>query len=146
MNLGDAYSIVILLHLVADLLFVGGLLLSALMLTALSFQGAAEVGGEARLVGFLRRWNRFVTSPALVLAWLLGAWLAHTAGWFGAHWLMAKLVLVIALSGLYGVLSAALRRASATPPAVPSRAWRTTAPIAILAVAAIVWLVLLKPF
>ena len=56
------------------------------------------------------RWDRRVTNPALGLVWLLGLTLAWQGGWFSAHWLWAKLVLVTVLSALHGNQSATLRR------------------------------------
>ena len=94
----------------------------------------------------MRRLNRAVTGPALVIAWACGLWLAWQAGWFASGWLHAKLVLVLALSALHGTLSAALRRACAPMPAVPARAWRVTPALALGAIVAVVWLALMKPF
>ena len=87
-----------------------------------------------------------VATPSLVLAWLLGAWLAQRAGWFGAGWLHAKLVLVLLVSGLHGGLSGTLRRLAAQPPVAPSRAIWIAIPVALTAFVAIGWLVLVKPF
>ena len=146
MNPATRYDLVTLLHVSADIVFVGGLLAAALVSTALSFQTTPELLKEQRLIAGVRRWHRSVTSTALVLAWVCGIWLALQAGWFASGWLQVKLVLVLALSALHGLLSAALRRAGAPAPAVPARAWRVTPVLALVAVAAIVWLALMKPF
>ena len=45
----------------------------------------------------------------MVIAWVLGLWLAWKGGYWAAHWLHAKLALVVLLSGLHGYLSAATR-------------------------------------
>jgi protoporphyrinogen IX oxidase len=39
----------------------------------------------------------------MVATWLLGLWLAWKGNLFGAGWLQAKIVLVLALSGLHGL-------------------------------------------
>jgi putative membrane protein len=140
------YDLVRLLHISADIVFIAGLLVGALVLAALSFQSASDMARERRLIDAARRFNRVVTGPALVIAWICGTWLALQAGWFASHWLQVKLVLVLGLSAVHGSLSAALRRASATEPIVPSRAWRVTPALALGATAAVVWLALLKPF
>jgi putative membrane protein len=145
MNAASRYDAVTLLHVGADILFIGGLLAGTLVLTALSFQTAATLARERRLVDGMRRWNRAVTGPALVVAWGCGLWLALEAGWFASHWLHAKLVGVLALSALHGVMSAALRRAGASPPVLPGRAWRVAPALEISAVVAVVWLALMKP-
>jgi len=140
------YDLVRVLHIGTDLVFIAGLLAGALALAALSFQAPADVARERRLADGLRRFNQVVTGPALAIAWLCGLWLAWQAGWFASHWLQAKLGLVLALSAMHGNLSASLRRACASPPAVPSSAWRIAPALVLGATAAIAWLALLKPF
>ena len=146
MDSATIYDLVRVLHISADIVFIAGLLASMLVLAALSFQSATEMTKERRLIDAIRRFNRAVTGPALVMLWACGLWLAWRAGWFASGWLHAKLVLVLALSALHGGLSAALRRACAPAPAVPARAWRVTPALALGAVVAIVWLALMKPF
>jgi putative membrane protein len=146
MSLATLYSLVVLLHLSADIVFVASLLAGSLVLAALSLQPAAEMARSHGLVVGMRRWHRAVTTPALLVVWACGLWLAWRAGWFASGWLHAKLALVLVLSGLHGMLSAALRRASAASPAIPSRAWRVLPAIALVIAAVVVWLALMKPF
>jgi putative membrane protein len=54
-----------------------------------------------------RRLLEVIINPAMVISWVVGLWLAWTAGWFSAGWFHAKLVLVLALSGVHGYFSAA---------------------------------------
>lgn len=146
MSPATRYDLVRLLHVSADIVFAAGLLAAALVMAALSFQAAPDLAKERRLIAGLRRWHRSVTTTALVLAWLCGLWLALQAGWFASTWLHVKLVLVVALSALHGLLAVALGRADALAPSVPARAWRLTPVLALLAVVAVVWLALMKPF
>ena len=146
MDAATTYDLVRVLHIGADIVFIAGLLAGVLVLAALSFQSAADMLKEHRLVDAMRRFNRVVTGPALVILWACGLWLAWRAGWFASGWLHAKLALVLALSALHGGLSAALRRACAATPAVPARTWRVTPALALGAVVAIVWLAVMKPF
>jgi protoporphyrinogen IX oxidase len=146
MSPSTLYELVRVLHVSADIVFIAGLLAGALVLAALSFQAAPDLVKERRLIDAMRRLNRIVTGPALVIAWICGTWLALQAGWFASHWLQLKLVLVLALSAVHGNLSAGLRRACATAPAVPARGWRATPALALVATAIVVWLALMKPF
>jgi len=146
MSPATRYDLVVLLHVTADRVFVAGLLAASLVLAALSAHDAAPRAGERRLIATVRRLHRIVTGPALVLAWACGVWLAWQAGWFHSGWLHVKLALVLALSAFHGVLSGALRRASADAAAPPARAWRVLPLFALAAIAAVVWLALLKPF
>ncbi len=146
MSPATRYDLLRVLHLGADIVFIAGTLAAALVLAALSFQPAASLAKERRLVGAMRRWHRAVTTPALLLAWACGIALALQAHWFASGWLHVKLALVLALSGLHGVESAALRRAGADAPAVPARAWRAMPALALGAIIAAIWLALFKPF
>jgi uncharacterized membrane protein len=146
MNAATRYDLVRLLHISADIVFIAGLLAGALVLAALSFQDRTGLAKDHRLVDGMRRLNRAVTGPALVLAWACGLWLALQAGWFHSGWLQAKLVTVLALSAVHGSLARALRLACADVPSVPSRAWRVVPALALAALVAILWLALVKPF
>lgn len=146
MNPATRYDLAVLLHVAADFVFVAGVLAAALLLAALSTHDVAQLARERRLAGAMRRWHRAVTTPSLVIAWGCGVWLALQAGWFHSGWLHVKLALVLALSALHGVLSAALRRAGADAPVPPGRAWRAVPLLALAAIAAVAWLALLKPF
>src|ERR1700746_2620682 len=52
-----------------------------------------------------RRLLRGIINPAMVASWALGLWMVYDGGWISAHWLHAKLLLVIALSALPGMLA-----------------------------------------
>ena len=146
MTPASRYDLIVLLHVSADILFIVGVLAAAFVLAALSFQTPASLTKDHRLVAGLRGLHRQVTTPALLVAWACGVWLALQAGWFHSGWLHVKLVLVLALSALHGLASAALRRASGPAPAVPARAWAAALPLALGAIVAVLWLALLKPF
>ena len=51
-----------------------------------------------------RRLLRGIINPAMVVSWTLGVWMIYDGGWMSAHWLQFKLVLVLALSGIHGLL------------------------------------------
>ncbi|TWB24540.1 putative membrane protein [Nitrospirillum amazonense] len=91
------------LHVAAVLIFIGGIFVQATGV-ATGARGATET------VGLVSRWDQRVTLPAMLVVWLTGALVAASGAWFSNHWLWAKLVLVVALSGLHGVQSGRLRR------------------------------------
>ncbi len=146
MTPASRYDLVVLLHISADILFIVGVLAAAFVLAALSFQPSASLTKDQRMVAGMRGLHRRVTTPALLVAWACGVWLALQAGWFHGGWLHVKLVLVMVLSALHGLASASLRRASGPAPAVPARAWAAAPPLALGAIVAVLWLALLKPF
>lgn len=89
---------------------------------------------------------RVIINPAMVLTWVLGLWLAWQGGWFSAGWLHAKLALVLALSGVHGFFSGAVRKFAADANTTSQRAWRMWNEVPTLLMIAIVILVIVKPF
>jgi len=93
-----------------------------------------------------RRLLRVIINPAMVLTWVLGLWLAWQGGFLTAGWFHAKLVLVLALSGVHGFFSGAVRRFAADANRTSQRAWRMWNEVPTLLMVAIVILVVVKPF
>jgi putative membrane protein len=87
-----------------------------------------------------------ITSPAMVVAWVLGTWLAWRSGYWAAPWFHAKLTCVLLLSGLHGYLSAAARAFREDRNTKPARHWRIVNEIPTVLMIAIVILVIVKPF
>lgn len=132
----DLYSWLKALHVAAALTFFAGVLGVGIFLRVIG-PSASE---PARA---LRRWDQMVTTPAMLLVWAFGLTLAIQGNWFTSGWLIAKLALVVGLSGLHGVQSGKLRRmAGGASVKVPSH---LAAPLALLAVTGISILVILKP-
>ncbi len=132
----DPYAWVKALHVAAAITFVAGVLSVALFL-------AVPPPGHAETARALHRWDRKVTTPAILLVWALGLTLALMGGWFPDGWLVAKLVFVVALSGVHGMQSAKLRRLAggAAVTALP----RLIAPFVVGSVVAIAILAVVKP-
>lgn len=141
------YLIVKALHVVAIVAWTGGMLLMALLLASLQLTHGPFVFPQALLVT-LRRWDRRITTPAMVLVWVLGLALSLRGHWFGAAWLTAKLLLVLALSALHGIQVGTLRRyLIADGTRIAPSAMLRFAPVGILlCITAIVVLVILKPY
>ena len=133
------------LHLAAAITWAGGMLMLSGLLGLMTREPLPHDTGPRRLMMAVYRWDRRVTNPALGLVWLPGLTLAWQGGWFSAHWLWSKLVLVTVLSALHGNQSATLRRLN-TDPARPAPAcMRATAGLTVAVMAAIVFPVILKP-
>jgi protoporphyrinogen IX oxidase len=134
------YMLLKALHVCAVLVFVGGLLVDAVVLAA---SGAAPHA----LFKAVRHWDRTVTSPAIVFTWLLGLALIALGGWFHSGWLMAKLLIVFVLSGVHGMLSGAIRRAADNAGEHVPKPRERYIPYAVVAgVSLVAVLVILKPF
>src|SRR4051812_41106762 len=98
------------LHVATVVTWVGGTLAVAVTIADIRSTVAEQAVGQFAVLKAVQRWDRRVTTPAMLLVWTLGLTLAHQGGWFTDAWLMAKLAAVVLLSALHGVLSGALRR------------------------------------
>jgi uncharacterized membrane protein len=123
-------------HLVAVVIWFGGMMSAALVLTRGSGETIARFGA----------WDRSVTTPAMVATWALGLTLAVWGNWFASGWMGAKLVFVLVLSAVHGILSGRLRRAAADGEAAAGTAVRIALPAMTVSLCAIVLLVVTKAF
>ena len=87
-----------------------------------------------------------IINPAMIAAWLLGLGLAWQAGWFAAHWLQAKLVLVLLLSGVHGLLARWVRDFAADANRNSQKFYRIINEVPAILMVAIVILAVVKPF
>jgi putative membrane protein len=126
-------------HVAAVLIFIGGLFAQAIGV-------AAGARGGSETVRLVSRWDQRVTLPAMLAVWLTGAFVAATGAWFSNHWLWAKLVFVVALSGLHGVQSGRLRRLRGGAPVKPSASPFAVSVAIAVSVAVIAALAVAKPF
>lgn len=93
-----------------------------------------------------RRLLNGIATPAMVATWVFGLWLAFEIGAFREGWLHAKLALVLALSGIHGMLAGAVRRFAADRNTRSSRYWRVLNEVPAVLLIGIVALVVFKPF
>jgi protoporphyrinogen IX oxidase len=93
-----------------------------------------------------RRLMRVIMLPALLVTWLSGLALALQAGFLHAGWFHAKLTLVIALSGLHGYFARVRKDLADGTNRHDSRFFRITNEAPTVLMAAIVILVIFKPF
>ena len=89
---------------------------------------------------------RIIMTPAMVIVWVLGLWLAYTGGHFTAHWFHGKLALVLALSAVHGYFAGAARRFAEDRNDKPARHGRLWNEAPALLMIGIVILVIVKPF
>jgi protoporphyrinogen IX oxidase len=47
---------------------------------------------------------RGIINPAMVVTWALGLWMAYDSDAWSQHWLQLKVALVVAMSGIHGML------------------------------------------
>ena len=94
---------------------------------------------EARLL-------KIIMTPAMIISWVLGLWLAYQQSFFTDVWFLAKLAFAIGLSGVHGYFAASVRRFAQDANDKPPRHWRIVNEVPTLLMVAIVILVIVKPF
>jgi protoporphyrinogen IX oxidase len=93
-----------------------------------------------------RRLLQIIMTPAMIISWVLGLWLAYAGGLLGDGWFHTKLLATFALSGVHGYLAGAVRRFASDANTKPPRHWRIVNEVPTLLMVAIVILVIVKPF
>ena len=93
-----------------------------------------------------RRLLRLIINPAMIVTWLLGLWLVWQSGMYRAHWFEAKFVLVLALSGVHGILVRSAKDFAADKNRRSQKYYRIINEIPAVLMVAIVILGVVKPF
>jgi protoporphyrinogen IX oxidase len=93
-----------------------------------------------------RRLLSIIMTPAMLLTWVLGLWLAMSGGWFAAGWLHAKLLLVVGLSAAHMFLARSTREFAQDRNQRSSRFFRMINEVPAVLMIGIVILVVVKPF
>ena len=96
-----------------------------------------------------RRLYKAIIVPAMTASWLFGLGMiwAYGLDWLlASHWLHAKLVLVVIMSGLHGHLSRLLKAFAADRNDHSARYFRILNEVPTVLMIAIVALVIIKPF
>ena len=133
------------LHVIAVLAWMAGMLYLPRLYV---YHAAAKPGSELSetLKVMERRLLRAIINPAMIVAWLLGLWLAYDSEFFRSGWFHAKFVLVLALSALHGVLARAVKDFAADRNRRSQRFYRVINEIPAVLMIFIVILVIVKPF
>jgi putative membrane protein len=93
-----------------------------------------------------RRLLRAIINPAMIASWLLGLGLTFEGGWLAFHWLQAKVVLVLILSGVHGLLARWVRDFAADRNRNSQKFYRVINEIPAVLLVGIVILAVVKPF
>lgn len=96
-----------------------------------------------------RRLLKAIINPAMIATWLLGLAMVYLMGWQAfreAHWLHAKLLLVLAMSGLHGLFVRCWRDFAADRNQRSAKFYRIINEVVTVILVVIVILVVVKPF
>lgn len=133
------------LHVIAVISWMAGLLyLPRLFIYHLDHEEGSAASETFRVME--RRLITFIMTPAMVLAWVFGLWMAIEIYQFQGGWLHLKLLAVVALTGVHIYFARAVREFGAGRRVGTPRFWRlmNEAPTVLMIV--IVILVIVKPF
>ncbi|SIQ84629.1 putative membrane protein [Rhizobium sp. RU20A] len=89
---------------------------------------------------------RIIMTPAMIVSWICGLYLAWSSFAFEGGWLHGKLLLVVLLSAYHGYLGGAVRRFAGDANRLTHRQWRMLNEVPTLLMVGIVLLVIVKPF
>ena len=142
----DAYPWIKAIHVIAIISWMAGMLYLPRLFV---YHGEVPVG-SAQSETFKvmeQRLLTVITTPAMVITWVLGLWLAWQSGYWAAPWFHAKLALVLAFSQDCTAISSAATRAFAEDRNTkPASHWRIINEIPTVLMVGIVILVIVKPF
>ena len=93
-----------------------------------------------------RRLLKAIINPAMIVAWVLGLYLAWDGGWFRSGWLHGKLALVLVMSAVHGLYARWVRDFAADRNTRTARFYRVWNEVPALLLIGIVILVVVKPF
>ncbi len=134
------------MHIIAAIIWIGGILVMAVVVGWCKHLVKQQASLPTAMLEFVRQWSRKVTSPAMVLLWLMGIAMVVLHGKMPHLWLVLKILVVVGLSGIHGVLTGTLRRLSTgASTRIPGMVSQATA-LVVGAVALIILLAILRPF
>ena len=107
---------------------------------------AADSPENALWIERERKLLKIILMPSLIVVWVLGLLLAYHTGAFSQSWFHAKLLLVIVLSGYHGWLASYAGQLARGERRLTGRTLRMLNEIPGVSAAAIVILVVIKPF
>jgi protoporphyrinogen IX oxidase len=132
------------LHVISVIAWMAGML----YLPRLFVYHAAAAPGSALSETFKvmeRRLLRAIIDPAMTATWIFGLTLAWVQDW-SQGWLIAKFILVLAMSALHGVYTRWFKDFAADRNKHPPRIYRIANEVPTLLLILIVILVIVKPF
>ncbi len=92
-----------------------------------------------------RRLLRAIINPAMMVAWLLGLWMAWQSDLIAAGWFQAKFALVIVMSGVHGLFGRWVRDFGADRNRHSQKFYRIINEVPTVLMIGIVILVVVKP-
>lgn len=93
-----------------------------------------------------RRLLKVIMTPAMIISWMLGLWLAWSAGYLAEVWFLMKLAAVLGMTAMHGYLAGAVKRFASGENRISASRWRLLNEIPTVLMIAAVVLVVVKPW
>ncbi|WP_441918552.1 protoporphyrinogen oxidase HemJ [Phyllobacterium sp. TAF24] len=141
----EAYLWVKALHVIAVISWMAGMLYLPRLFV---YHCAAEKGSiqSETFKVMERRLLKAIITPAMMVTWAAGLWLAWKTTAYMDGWFHVKFLAVLILSGLHGYFSKAVRMFAEDKNEKPARFWRMMNEVPTLLMIIIVIMVIIKPF
>ena len=139
------YQWLLALHIIAVIAWMAGMLYLPRLFVYHCEADVGSIQSETFKV-MERRLLKAIINPSMILTWLLGLWLAWSSGYYAAHWLQTKVVLVLLMSAVHGVLSKYVREFAADRRRKSQKFFRILNEIPTVLLIFIVILAVVKPF
>ena len=139
------YQWVKVLHVLAVISWMAGLLyLPRLFINHLE----VERGSASDLLfqGMERRLMKIIMTPAMIISWIAGLWLATSGGLWAAPWFWLKFAAVIAMSAAHMWFAASIRRFANGTNRLSGSLWRMANEIPTVLMIVAVVMVIVQPF
>jgi protoporphyrinogen IX oxidase len=133
------------LHVIAVIAWMAGMLYLPRLFV---YHCEAEAGSKQSETFKLmeRRLLKAIMTPAMIVTWLAGLYLAWAGHWFSAGWLHGKLLLVLLMSGAHGFLSRCAKDFAAGRNTRSHKFYRVINELPTALMIGAVLLVVVKPF
>lgn len=112
------------------------------------YHAGLPAGSEVQSATFKvmeRRLLKAIMTPAMIATWVFGLTLAWMSGFYASPWLQAKVVLVLAMSGIHGWLARMVKDFAADRNTRAPRFYRILNEVPTLLMIGIVILAIVKP-
>lgn len=140
------YDLVRALHILSVIAWMAGMLLLPRLY---AYQTGAEPGGELerKMIEAAERLRTIILTPAMIAAWVFGVWLllVFNREMLTLPWLIGKLALVVALTGLHGYFVAMGKRLARGQRPRSEKFWRMINEVPFVMAIAIVLLATMEP-
>lgn len=140
-----AYPWIKALHLIAVISWMAGMLYLPRLF--IYHSDADPLSDQAKTFAVMeRRLMSVIMTPAMIVSWVLGLYLAWSVFGFSGGWLHAKLAAVFALSGVHGYFAKAVKSFGEGRYIRTPRFWRAMNEVPTVLMIAIVVFAVVKPF